>query len=144
MGIDSYYYRQLPDQKLQKVEEIINNKNKGTHVAFVGDGINDAPVLRMSDIGISMGTMGSDAAIESSDIVIMADDIDKILYSIDKSRRTMSIVTQNITFAISIKVLVMILSLFSISTLWMAVFADTGVALLAVANSLRIIASKRK
>ena len=144
VGIDSYYYRQLPDQKLQKVEEIINNKDKGTHVAFVGDGINDAPVLRMSDIGISMGTMGSDAAIESSDIVIMADDVDKILYSIDTSKRTMSIVTQNITLAISIKVLVMILSLFSISTLWMAVFADTGVALLAVANSLRIIASKRK
>lgn len=144
VGIDTYYFRQLPHEKLEKVEEIIRNKRKGTHVAFVGDGINDAPVLRMSDIGISMGTMGSDAAIESSDIVIMNDDIGKIINSIDTSKKTMAIVTQNITFAISIKVLVMILSLFSISTLWMAVFADTGVALLAVANSLRILASKRK
>ncbi len=144
VGIDTYYYRQLPHEKLEKVEQIISNKKKGTHVAFVGDGINDAPVLRMSDIGISMGTMGSDAAIDSSDIVIMDDHIYKIINSIDTSKKTMRIVTQNITAAISIKVLVMILSLFSISTLWMAVFADTGVALLAVANSLRILANKRK
>ena len=144
VGIDTYYYRQLPHEKLEKVEEIIANKKTGTHVVFVGDGINDAPVLRMSDIGISMGTMGSDAAIESSDIVIMKDDLGKIIDLLEKSKKTMAIVTQNITFAISIKILVMILSLFSLSTLWMAVFADTGVALLAVANSLRIIASKRK
>ncbi|NCB01886.1 MAG: cadmium-translocating P-type ATPase [Spirochaetia bacterium] len=142
--IEKYHYRKLPHEKLEIVEQLIANKKRGSHVLFVGDGINDAPVLRMSDVGISMGKMGSDAAIESSDIVIMKDDISKIVDSIDVSKKTMSIIRQNITLAISIKIGVMILSLFSISTLWMAVFADTGVALLAVANSMRILMKKRK
>jgi len=138
-GIDSYYSRQLPQDKLKIVEQKLIKKKKGSFVAFVGDGINDAPVLTVSDVGISMGLVGSQSAIESSDMVIMSDNLEKIPVAIKKSRHAMTIIKENITVAISIKILVMILSLFSLSTLWMAVFADTGVALLAVANSLRIL-----
>ncbi len=144
VGIPSNYFRKLPHEKLDVVEGLISVKQSGKHVVFIGDGINDAPVLRVSDVGISMGTMGSDAAIESSDIVIMNDNLEKLVYLIDTSKRTMSIIRQNIIFAISIKILVMVMSILSLSTLWMAVFADSGVALLAVANSLRILARNGK
>ncbi len=138
-GIDTFSARKLPEQKLKIVEEKMAKKKKNSFVAFVGDGINDAPVLTVSDIGISMGMIGSQSAVESSDIVIMGDDLKKIPLAIRKSRHAMTIIKENIFLAISIKILVMILSLFGLSTLWMAVFADTGVALLAVANSLRIL-----
>ena len=121
---------------IQKVEKLL--KNKTGKVAFVGDGINDAPVLALSDIGIAMGELGSDAAIEAADVVLMTDEPSKIVKAIQISKKTMKIVKQNIIFAISIKILVLVLSAMGISTMWEAVFADVGVSVLAVLNALRV------
>jgi Cd2+/Zn2+-exporting ATPase len=118
---------------------MMKQKKSQESLLFVGDGINDAPVLARADIGASMGSMGSDAAVEASDMVIMTDDLSKIPQGIVHARKTVSIVTQNIIFALSIKVLVMALGTVGIATMWLAVFADTGVALLAVMNSLRAL-----
>ncbi len=139
LNIDDFYSDLLPQDKVAKVEELLVKEEDGRYLAFAGDGINDAPVLARADIGIAMGSMGSDAAIEAADIVLMDDDLRKIASVISISRRTMSIVKQNIVFAISVKILVLILSAFGIANMWAAVFADVGVAVLAILNSMRTL-----
>ena len=142
LGIDIVYSELLPDQKVEKVEELMNEKSKNGKLVFVGDGINDAPVLAISDIGIAMGALGSDAAIEAADIVIMTDEPSKIDNAIKISKKTMRIVKQNIVFAILIKVLVLLLTAIGLGTMWEAVFADVGVLVLAIINSLRALRVK--
>ncbi len=139
LGVDKVYSELLPANKVEQLEKLIANKENGKSVIFVGDGINDAPVLTRADIGIAMGGLGSDAAIEAADAVIMDDKPSKIVKAILIARKTMSIVKQNIIFALGIKALFLILGVFGIITMWGAVFADTGVALLAVLNSLRAL-----
>ena len=141
--IDEVYTDLLPDQKVEKVEELMKQKTEKGKLAFVGDGINDAPVLAISDIGIAMGGLGSDAAIEAADIVIMNDKPSKILEAIKISTKTMKIVKQNIIFAISVKILVLILGACGIATMWEAVFADVGVSFIAILNSLRALGIKK-
>ena len=141
--IDEVYADLLPDQKVEKVEELMKQKTEKGKLAFVGDGINDAPVLAISDIGIAMGGLGSDAAIEAADIVIMNDKPSKILEAIKISNKTMRIVKQNIIFAISVKILVLILGACGIATMWEAVFADVGVSFIAILNSLRALGIKK-
>ena len=143
LKLDEVYTELLPDGKVKKVEELIKNKTEKGKVIFVGDGINDAPVLALADIGIAMGGLGSDAAIEAADIVIMTDEISKISKAINISRKTMKIVKQNIIFAITIKVLVLVLTAIGLSNMWQAVFADVGVSVLAIINSLRMLNIKR-
>ena len=137
LQIDKVYSELLPNEKAEKLEEI-KKQSKGK-VLFVGDGINDAPVLALADIGIAMGALGSDAAIEASNIVIMTDEPSKVAKAMNISRKTMKIVKQNIIFAISVKIAVLILSALGISTMWEAVFADVGVSFLAVLNALRML-----
>ena len=139
LKLDKTYTELLPDGKVQKVEELMKEKSEKGKLVFVGDGINDAPVLALSDIGIAMGGLGSDAAIEAADIVIMTDEPSKISTAIKISKKTMKIVKQNIIFAITVKVLVLILTAFGIGTMWEAVFADVGVSVLAIINSLRAL-----
>ena len=141
--IDEVYTDLLPDQKVEKVEGLMKQKTEKGKLAFVGDGINDAPVLAISDIGIAMGGLGSDAAIEAADIVIMNDKPSKILEAIKISNKTMRIVKQNIIFAISVKILVLILGACGIATMWEAVFADVGVSFIAILNSLRALGIKK-
>lgn len=140
LDIYDYSYELLPEDKVKKVESF--KSLKYNNVAFVGDGINDAPVLALSDIGISMGGIGSDAAIEASDIVIMDDNPKKIVTAIKIARKVNNIVWFNIIFAIAIKVLVLVLGIFGISTIWIAVFADVGVTILSILNVLRIMKYK--
>lgn len=142
LGIDKVYTDLLPSGKAEKLEEIMKEKSlKGT-VSFVGDGINDAPVLALADIGIAMGALGADSAIEAADVVIMTDEPSKIINSIQIAKKTMRIVKQNIVFSISIKVLVLLLSAFGLSTMWGAVFADVGVSVMAILNALRALRVK--
>ncbi len=142
LNIDEYYSNLLPADKVSKLEEFLSwNKKKGS-IIFAGDGINDAPVLMRSDIGIAMGALGSDAAIEAADVVITDDNLSKIYTAIKLSKQTMSIVRQNIVFAIGIKILFLILGSFGMMSMWGAVFADVGVTLLAVLNSLRTLKIK--
>ena len=129
----------MPDGKVQKVEELLKTKSEKGKLAFVGDGINDAPVLALADIGIAMGGLGADSAIEAADIVIMTDEPSRINDAMKISKKTMKIVKQNIVFAIAIKILVLILSAFGLSTMWEAVFADVGVSVIAIINSLRAL-----
>ena len=142
LGIDKVYTELLPDGKVEKVQELLKEKNEKAKLAFVGDGINDAPVLAISDIGIAMGRLGADSAIEASDIVLMTDEPLKIVKAIHLSKRTMRIVKENIVFAILVKVLVLMLSAFGLSTMWEAVFADVGVSVIAVINALRALRVK--
>ena len=137
IGIDEVYYELLPQDKYKLLESTLNKK-EGL-IAFVGDGINDAPSLALADIGISMGGVGSDSAIESSDIVIMNDELTKIIEAINISKKTNKIIKQNLIFAIGTKILVLILSALGISTMWQAVFADTGLTLLTILNTTRIL-----
>ena len=137
LGIDEVYYELLPQDKFKLLEDTI--KNKEGLIAFVGDGINDAPSLALADIGVSMGGVGSDSAIESSDIVIMNDELENIIETINISKKTNKIIKQNLIFAIGIKVLVLILSGIGISSMWQAVFADTGLTLLTILNTTRIL-----
>ena len=139
LEIDEVYSELLPDGKVEKVEEMIKSKYKNEKLAFVGDGINDAPVLALADIGIAMGGLGSDSAIEAADMVIMTDEPSKINEAIKISKKTMRIVRENIVFAITVKVLVLILSAIGIATMWSAVFADVGVSLIAIVNALRVL-----
>lgn len=142
LGIDNIYAELLPTDKVEKVEEILKSKSEKSKLAFVGDGINDAPVLAISDIGIAMGGVGSDAAIEAADIVLMTDEPSKTIKAIKLSKRTMKIVKENIIFAIFIKITILILSALGLSTMWWAVFADVGVSIIAILNSLRVLRSK--
>ena len=139
LGIDKIYSQLLPAQKVEKLEEIIAEKQKNRSVIFAGDGINDAPVLTRADVGIAMGAMGSDAAIEAADIVIMDDKPSKITAAVKISQKTMLLVKENIAFAIGIKILFLILGAFGLITMWGAVFADVGVAVIAILNSLRAL-----
>ena len=139
LGLDEIYTNLLPQDKVSKFEEIIENKNSKGNVAFVGDGINDAPVLARADVGIAMGAMGSDAAIEAADVVIMTDEPSKIVTAIKSSKKTMKIAMQNIALAFGVKAIALILSALGIADMWMAVFADTGVTILAVLNSFRAL-----
>lgn len=140
VGIDTVYTQLLPQQKVEKVEEIIAQATG--KVCYVGDGINDAPVLARADIGIAMGALGSDAAIEAADIVIMNDEIGKIATAVKISRRTIAIVKQNIVFAIGVKLLVLLLVAMGHATMWSAVFADVGVAVIAILNAIRALNTK--
>ena len=139
IGIDEVHAELLPQDKVTKLEEVLASKRKGEKVIFVGDGINDTPVLARSDIGMAMGGLGSDAAIEAADIVIMDDQPSKILTAMDVAKETRKIVWQNIIFAMSVKGVFLILGAFGVATMWEAVFADVGVTVLAVLNSIRIL-----
>ncbi len=138
LEIDDVYTELLPNEKAEKIEKIIENSKKDGKVVFVGDGTNDAPVLAISDVGIAMGGLGSDSAIEAADIVIMTDELSKICKAINISRKTMKILKENIIFAIFVKILVLVLSAIGIGTMWEAVFADVGVTIIAIFNSLRV------
>lgn len=139
LGIDEVNTELLPDEKVYKVEQLLKDKTDSGKLVFVGDGINDAPVLAMADIGISMGGIGSDAAIEASDVVLMTDEPSKISHAIKISKKTLKIVKENIIFAIFVKILVLVLTAFGISTMWEAVFADVGVSVIAILNALRML-----
>ena len=143
LGIDEYYAKLLPQDKLKIVDEKIANKKPNDVYAFVGDGINDAPVLMRADVGVSMGGVGSDSAIEASDVVLMHDNISDIVKAKKIARKTMSIVIENIVFALGVKAAVLILSAVGIANMWLAVFADVGVAVLAILNSMRALAVKK-
>jgi len=134
IGVDEYKASLLPEEKVKALEEL---KNEG-NVTFVGDGINDAPVIMMADVGVAMGALGSDAAIEAADVVIMDDELSKLVDAVDISRKTINIVWQNVLFALGVKVFFMILGTFGAATMWEAVFADVGVTILVVLNALRI------
>lgn len=139
LGLDKVYAELLPADKVEKLEELFSQKSKKGKLAFVGDGINDAPVLARADIGIAMGGLGSDAAIEASDVVIMTDEPSKIATTMKISKKTLKIAHQNIVFAIGIKIIVLILSAFGITTMWAAIFADVGVTIIAVLNAFRAL-----
>lgn len=143
LGIDTVCSELLPGDKVSKVEELLAEKPPKSRLAFVGDGINDAPVLSRADIGIAMGAMGSDAAIEAADVVLMDDDPIKIVKAIKISRKCLQIVHQNIVFAISIKVMALILVAFGVANMWIAIFADVGVMVLAVLNAIRALFVKK-
>lgn len=142
LKIDEVYTELLPTDKVEKVQELIKNKSEKDKLLFVGDGINDAPVLALSDIGVAMGALGSDSAIEAADIVIMNDEPSKLVNAMRISRKTLKIAKQNTYFAIIIKIAVLILSALGLSTMWMAVFADVGVTVLAILNSFRVLYGK--
>lgn len=142
LNIDEYHSELMPADKVERVEQLLRQKPQDTSLAFVGDGINDAPVLARADVGIAMGAIGSDAAIEAADVVLMDDKPSKIATAISIARRTIGIARQNVVFAIGIKALVLVLAGFGIATMWMAVFADVGVMVLAVLNATRALATK--
>lgn len=139
LDIDEYYSELLPQDKVEIVEKLMKEKNPSNSLVFIGDGINDAPVLALCDIGISMGAIGSDAAIEASDLVIMTDEISKVSKAINISKKTMRIVRENIIFAITVKVAILILASIGVADMWAAVFADVGVSFLAILNALRLL-----
>jgi len=138
LNIDKYFFDLLPEDKVKHIEQLIK-ENKGGKVAFVGDGINDAPVIARADVGIAMGALGSDAAIETADVVLMTDSPSKVALSIDVAKTTRNIVWQNIYFAMGVKLIFIVLGVFGVATMWEAVFGDMGVALIAVFNAIRIL-----
>lgn len=144
LDLDEYHAELLPQDKVAWVEKFLNQKSLNGKLIFIGDGINDAPVLALADIGVAMGALGSDAAIEAADVVIMTDEPSKVLNSIQISKKTMRIVRQNIFFAITVKIGILILSAFGITSMWAAVFADVGVSILAIMNALRILRVKKQ
>lgn len=143
VGIDECHAGLLPADKVDAVEKLIDEKKEGEALAFVGDGINDAPVLARADVGIAMGALGSDAAIEAADVVLMDDKPSKIATAIGIARRTIGIARENVAFAIFIKLLVLVLAAFGVATMWMAVFADVGVTVIAVFNAMRALNTAR-
>ena len=142
LGIDSCYAELLPAGKVEHVEELLTSRPENSTLAFVGDGINDAPVLKRADVGIAMGGLGSDAAIEAADVVLMDDKPSKIATAIRIARRTIRIARENVWFAIGIKIVILLLATVGLSTMWMAVFADVGVTVLAVFNAMRALQVK--
>ena len=142
LGLDEIHSELLPADKVSLVEKFLNEKNVKSKLAFVGDGINDAPVLTRADIGIAMGAMGSDAAIEAADIVLMDDDSSKLALAIRISRKCLRIVYQNIVFALVVKGLCLILGALGIANMWAAIFADVGVMVIAVLNAMRALNTK--
>ncbi|MDR1971641.1 MAG: HAD hydrolase family protein, partial [Treponema sp.] len=144
LGIDEVYTELLPGDKVAKVESLLESvtgdkgKQRGSLV-FVGDGINDAPVLARADVGVAMGGLGSDAAIEAADAVIMSDEPSRLAEAIGISRKTMRIVKQNITFSLAVKAVILVLGVVGAASMWLAVFADVGVTVLAVSNALRLL-----
>lgn len=143
LGMDEAYTQLMPDDKVEKTEKLLAEKNTKSTLAFVGDGINDAPVLARADVGIAMGALGSDAAIEAADVVLMDDKPAKLVTALKISRKTMRIVRQNIVFALSVKAVVLLLSAFGLASMWVAVFADVGVTILAVCNAVRAMRWKK-
>ncbi|MDD7383038.1 MAG: heavy metal translocating P-type ATPase [Peptoniphilaceae bacterium] len=143
LGIDEVYYKLLPQDKVKIIEKLIDNKNDKEKIAFVGDGINDAPSLALSDIGISMGNVGSDAAIEASDVVLMDDELKKIVTAIKISKNTVRIAKENSLFAIFVKFLILILSALGLTSMWAAIFADVGVTIIATLNSFRTLKTEK-
>ena len=143
LGVDQAYSELLPAGKVEKVEELLERKGSKEKLAFVGDGINDAPVLSRADIGIAMGAMGSDAAIEAADVVLMDDDPLKIAKAIKISRKCIRIVYQNIAFALTVKFACMALGAVGIANMWLAIFADVGVMILAILNAIRALFVRR-
>ena len=139
LSVTDYFAELLPGDKVSKVEELFAEKSAKGKLAFVGDGINDAPVLARADIGIAMGGLGSDAAIEAADVVIMTDEPSKLARAMKISRKTLVIVKQNIVFAIGIKALVLLLAAAGMASMWAAVFADVGVAVIAILNAMRAL-----
>jgi Cd2+/Zn2+-exporting ATPase len=139
LGIDRVYAGLLPADKVEKVEELISQKSEKATLMFVGDGINDAPVLARADVGVAMGALGSDAAIEAADVVIMTDEPSKIAKAIEIAKNTIKIAYQNVIFAISVKVIILVLSTLGLASLWAAVFADVGVTFIAVLNAMRAL-----
>ena len=137
LNLSSYKSSLLPQDKVSELERILKEKERDSLVVYVGDGINDAPVLARSDIGVSMGGVGSDAAIEASDIVLMHDNLTSLKIAKQIAKKTMRIVYENIIFAIGVKVIILILSIFGLAPIWLAIFGDVGVALLCVFNALR-------
>ena len=142
LGINSYYSQLLPGDKVEKVEQLLETKRG--RLAFVGDGINDAPVLSRADVGIAMGVLGSDAAIEAADVVLMDDDPMKIARAIAVARKCMAIVRQNVVFALGVKFACLVLGALGLTNLWIAIFADVGVMVLAVLNAIRAMLVKNK
>ena len=143
LGINNCQYEMLHQDKYHQLEKILSSKNTDDIISFVGDGLNDAPVIDLSDLGISMGNIGSDSAIEASDVVITNDNLDKIIKAINISQKTNSIVKENIIFALTVKISVLILSFVGISTMWQAVFADVGVTIICLLNTLRLLKNKK-
>ena len=139
LGIERYYSRLLPEDKVSRVEELLAAKDKGEMLAFVGDGINDAPVLARADVGIAMGAMGSDAAIEAADVVLMDDDPRKIAKAIGIASKCMRIVYQNIVIAIAVKFICLALGALGYAGMWAAIFADVGVMVICVLNAVRAL-----
>lgn len=139
LGIKEYYYELLPENKVEHIEKLIKQSNKGDNVAFVGDGINDAPVIARADVGIAMGALGSDAAVETADVVLMTDSPMQVVHSIEIAKRTRMIVWQNIFFAMGVKLFFILLGIFGIATMWEAVFGDMGVAIIAILNAMRVM-----
>ena len=139
LGIDEVQSELLPDDKVERVEKLISGKREKDRLAFVGDGINDAPVLMRADIGIAMGAMGSDAAIEAADVVLMDDNPMQLVQAINISRKCLGIVKQNIVFSLAVKFLCLVLAAFGIVNMWIAIFADVGVMVIAVLNAVRAL-----
>ena len=142
LGIDEHYSELLPEDKVAQLESLLNQKSDKSKLVFVGDGINDAPVLSRADIGIAMGALGSDAAIEAADIVLMDDNPTKLARAIKISSKCLKIVYENIYFAIGIKMLCLVLGALGIANMWLAIFADVGVMVIAVLNAIRALKTK--
>lgn len=143
LGIDEVHAELLPNEKVKEVEKLLSEKNKNSSLVFVGDGINDAPVLTVADVGIAMGSIGSDAAIEAADVVIMKDEPSKVELAIKIAKKTVNIAKQNIAGAIFIKVVILILSALGIANMWMAIFGDVGVTVIAILNSFRALYTEK-
>ena len=142
LGLDKVYTELLPADKVEEVEALLGQKSEKGTLVFVGDGINDAPVLARADVGVAMGGLGSDAAIEAADVVIMTDEPSKLATAIQISKKTLGIVRQNIVFALGVKALFLILGAFGLANMWGAVFADVGVSVIAILNAVRALRVK--